>query len=93
MDRIIELTQELKDELDKLPLFQEYKSLKKEIDESSEIKALKKEIVRAKNENRLDDHKAFLKEYDNHPLVANFKIIEEDVKNYLKQISEILNKK
>ena len=93
MDRIIELTQELKDELDKLPLFQEYKSLKKEIEESSEIKALKKEIVRAKNENRLDDHKALLKEYDNHPLVANFNIIEEEVKNYLKQISEILNKK
>ena len=80
MDRIIDLSQELKNELDKLPLFQEYKTLKKE-------------IVRAKNENRIDDHKALLKEYDNHPLVVNFNIIEEEVKNYLKQISEILNKK
>jgi len=93
MDRIIDLSQELKDELDKLPLFQEYKILKKELDESSEIKTLKKEIVRAKNENRIDDHKALLKEYDNHPLVVNFNTIEEEVKNYLKQISEILNKK
>lgn len=93
MDKIVELSQELKKELDNLPLFQEYKALKKEIDESSEIKSLKKEIVRAKNENRLDDHKMLLEKYNNHPLIVNFNIIEEEVKNYLKQISEILNKK
>ncbi len=93
MDKIVELAQELKSELDKLPLFQEYKVLKNEMDSSLELKELKKEIVRAKNENRLDDHKRLLQEYDNHPLVSNFNIIEEEVKNYLKQISEILNKK
>ena len=93
MDRVLELTQELKDELDKLPLFQEYKSLRKEIDESSDLQELKKQIVRAKNENRLEDHKKLLQEYNYHPLIVNFNIIEEEVKNYLSQISEILNKK
>ena len=93
MDKIIELTNELKSKLDKLPLFQEYKSLKKEVEESTELKKLKKDIVRAKNENRLDDHKMLLEKYNTHPLVTNFNIIEEEVKNYLKQISEILNKK
>lgn len=93
MDKIIELTNELKSELDKLPLFQEYKSLKKEVEESDELKKLKKEIVRAKNENRSDDHKLLLEKYNTHPLVTNFNMIEEEVKNYLKQISEILNKK
>ena len=93
MDRVLELTQELKDELDKLPLFQEYKSLRKEIDESSDLQELKKQIVRAKNENRLEDHKKLLQEYNSHPLIVNFNIIEEEVKNYLSQISEILNKK
>ena len=93
MDRILELTQELKNELDKLPLFQEYKALKKELNDSEEIKELKKQIVRAKNENRLDDHKALLAQYENHPLVSNFNIIELEVKNYLQEITEILNKK
>ena len=93
MDRILELTQELKNELDKLPLFQEYKTLKKELNDSEEIKELKKQIVRAKNENRLDDYKALLTQYENHPLVSNFNMIELEVKNYLKEITEILNKK
>ena len=93
MDRILELTQELKNELDKLPLFQEYKVLKKELNDSKEIKELKKQIVRAKNENRLDDHKELLTQYENHPLVSNFNIIELEVKNYLQEITEILNKK
>ena len=93
MDKILVIAQELKDELDSLPLFQEYKSLKEEMDNSSELKELKKEIVRAKNENRLDDHKKLLSQYDSHPLVVNYHIIEEEVINYLKQISEILNKK
>ena len=93
MDKILELSEELKAELDKLPLFQEYKALKKELDHSEEIKELKKQIVRAKNENRLDDHKALLSQYESHPLVSNFNIIELEVKNYLKEITEILNKK
>ena len=93
MDRILELTEELKNELDSLPLFQEYKALKKELSGSNEIKELKKQIVRAKNENRLDDHKALLSKYENHPLVSNFNIIELEVKNYLREITETLNKK
>ena len=93
MDRVIELTIELKNELNSLPLFQEYKALKKELNESEEIKELKKQIVRAKNENRLDDHKMLLAQYESHPLVSNFNVIELEVKNYLKEITEILNKK
>ena len=93
MDKIIELTQELKDELNKLPLFQEYKTLRKEVDESSELCELRKQIVRAKNENRLEDHKKLLEKYNNHPLVSNFNIIEQEVKEYLREISKILNKK
>ena len=42
MDKVLELSEELKAELDKLPLFQEYKALKKEISSSEEIKELKK---------------------------------------------------
>lgn len=93
MDKIIELTKELKKELDALPLFQEYKRLKKLHDEDEELNELKKQIVRAKNENRLEEHKALFDKYESHPLRANYAIIEEEVREYLSQIASELNKK
>ena len=90
MDKVIETAKALKSELDNLPLFQEYKRIKLEIETSSEIKELKKQIVRAKNENRLDDHKRLLEEYNSHPLIVNFESLQEEVRDYLKEITEIL---
>ena len=93
MDKLIELTEELKKELDELPLFIEYKRVKEEFENSKEIQDLKREIVRAKNENRIEDHKALLEKYNSHPLVINYLNLEDEVRQYLKEISEILNKK
>ena len=93
MDKILELTEELKKELDQLPLFIEYKRMKKAYDEDEEIEELKKQIVRAKNENRMDDYKVLLDKFHNHPVYLNFVNAEEEVKEYLQEISKILNKK
>ncbi len=91
MNRAIELTYELKKELDSLPLFQEYKRVKEIIDNSSEINELKKEIVR--NVNNKEKHKALLEQYNSNPIVSNFKELESEVSEYLKEICEIINKK
>ena len=93
MDKVIEKAKELRQELDKLPLFQEYVEVKKTIDEDDELNELKKQIVRAKSEGRLEDHKKLIHKYENHPLTINLNQLEEEVKNYLKEISEILNEK
>ena len=91
MNRAIELTYELKKELDSLPLFQEYKRVKEIIDNSSEINELKKEIAR--NVNNKEKHKALLEQYNSNPIVSNFKELESEVSEYLKEICDIINKK
>lgn len=93
MDELINLAQDLKKELEQLPLFIEYKKVKEAVDNSIEIKELKKQIIRAKNEGRLDEHKKLLSQYDSHPLIVNLRALEEDTKDYLTEIVEILNKK
>ena len=52
MNRAIELTYELKKELDSLPLFQEYKRIKKLIDNSEELKELKREIAKSSKDQK-----------------------------------------
>ncbi len=93
MDKITELATELKKELDDLPLFKEYKRVKKLVDSSNEIEELKKQIALAKFHNESEKHKAFLEQYNSHPLIVNLNALENEVYDYLKQISEIVNKK
>ena len=91
MNRAIELTYELKKELDSLPLFQEYKRLKDVVDNSPELIEFRKEIAR--NANNKEKHQALLEEYNSNPIVSNFKGLELEVSEYLREICEIINKK
>ena len=93
MDKITELATELKKELDNLPLFQEYKRVKNLVDTSGDIEELKRQIALAKVHNENEKHKALLEEYNSHPLIVNLNALENEVYDYLKQISEIVNKK
>ena len=90
MNRAIELTYELKKELDSLPLFQEYKRIKELVDSSEEIKELKREISKTSDKEKKSQ---LLKQYNSHPLVVNYKELENEVSEYLLQICEIINKK
>lgn len=93
MDKITELATELKKELDNLPLFQEYKRVKNLVDTSGDIEELKRQIALAKSHNENEKHNALLEEYNSHPLIVNLNALEIEVYDYLKQISEIVNKK
>ena len=93
MNKIIELAKELKAELDNLPLFQEYKRIKDLVDLSTEIEELKRKIALAKIHENNEEHQRLLDEYNNHPLIVNYNSLKNEVYDYLKQISEIVNKK
>ncbi len=93
MDKILEKAQELKNELENLPLFIEYKRVKNLYDNNVEINELKKQIVRARNEGRMNEHKLLLDRLQNDPLYLNYTKLEEEVIEYYKEISNILNKK
>lgn len=91
MNRVIELTQELKKELDSLPLFQEYRRIKTLVDNSNELKELKTEIVKSVADK--ERHQVLLDKYNNHPLIVNLTALEKEVSDYLKEICKIINKK
>ena len=92
MDKILEKSKELKKELEALPLFQEYKKVKELYYSSKEIKELEKEVIRSKNENRMSDHKLLLEKLHNHPLYINYHLLEEEVSNYLKEVTDLINR-
>ncbi len=91
MNRVIELTEELKKELDSLPLFQEYRRIKTLVDNSNELKELKTEIVKSVADK--ERHQELLDKYNGHPLIVNLTTLEKEVSDYLKEICEIINKK
>ena len=93
MDKVIEAAHELKDELEKLPLIIEYKRIKQLVDTSDELNALKKDIAIAKSHGDDELHKKLLDRYNSHPLMVNLRELSEEVSEYLKQISDIVNKK
>ena len=93
MDKIIELADELKCELDSLPLFQEYKRVNELVKNDQELIALKKEIALAKLNHNNELHSELLNRYNNHPLVKNLDVLKKDVYSYLLEVSEIINKK
>ena len=93
MSEILDVSRELKAELDKLPLFIEYKRVKALFETNSELNELRKEIVRAKNENRLEDHKNLLEKYNSNPLVQNYDCLSEEVRDYLLELSRVINQK
>lgn len=92
MSELISLSKELREELDKLPLFKEYHRVRSLFEASKEIKDLKRDIVRAKNENRMDDYNLLKEKYDNHPLIQNYLSLQKEVEEYLKEVSDIINK-
>ena len=91
MNNEIEIAKELKKEIDSLPLFQEYKRIRELVDNSDEIKELKAEI--AKSVNDKEKHKELLNRYNSHPLIVNLNELEIEVRDYLKEITDIINKK
>ena len=93
MTEPIKLAKELKEEIEKLPLFIEYENTKTLIENDSEIQCLKVDIARAKKNNDLKLHKTLLEKYNNHPLVMNYRTLQQEVYEYLKQVSDIVNKK
>ena len=92
MSEILDISRELKEELDKLPLFIEFKRVKALYDSNPELRELKKNIVRAKNENRMDDYNKFKSEFDINPLVSNYLTLKEEVENYLREVSKEIQK-
>ncbi len=93
MSDVIELTKELKKELDELPLFIEYKRVSELVSSNEELQELHNEICRISKSEDKDKHNQLLNKYNSHPLIVNLRELELEVSEYLSSISQIINKR
>ena len=91
MDEIVKLSKELRDELESLELFKEYKRIKTLVNNNEELQSLKVEI--AKSSSNVVKHEELLKTYNSNPLMSNLLELENEVKSYLMDVTKIINKK
>lgn len=105
MNNLDLLLSEIKEEINNEPCVKEYYRLKQVIKEDTELSKLDKDIKLLQKkmcENRKNEEvfSSLKKEYDSkaiefetNPIVINYKISEEEVKNYLLQVKNVLEQK
>lgn len=91
MSRVIELAKEIREELEDLPEFKEYMSLKGLIENDDQLASMRKEMVRLEAEGKLEEKKNLNEIYESNPLVCNFNSAKEEVTSILESIKEILS--
>lgn len=90
MDKILELTKELKEEINKLPEMQEYLRLKELLEKDNELADLRKEMARLANVGKIKERDNLLKIYNSHPLVNNYYAAKEEIEKILNTIKTII---
>jgi len=91
MDEIIEAAKQIREDIDSLPIVQEYYRLKDLYENDKELEELRREIARLTNEGKEEEKKNLLHIYENHPLVNNYNIAKEQVQELLLSIKEIID--
>ena len=91
MSRIEELAKELRKELENSELIKEYNKVKNAVESNEELNSLKAKIAKSVNDKEL--HEKLLNEFNSNPLVINLCELEVEVKELLKEVTEIINKK
>ncbi len=90
MDKVIEKSLELQENLKNTREMQEFLKLKQLFENDAELEQMRKDIALAKAENRLEDHKALKEKYENHPLVVNYYQAKEEAFALLAQVGDII---
>ena len=90
MSKIIEKTNELKDNLYNEPEIVEFFRLKTLFENDKSLEDMRRQIVKAKQENNQLEYKRLKDLYDNHPLVYNYYTARENVADLLRELTNIL---
>jgi len=105
MNNLENLVSEIKNEIQNEECVKEYYRLKTLIKENeyltkldSDIKHLQKQMCENRKNNELfsslkKEYDEKVKEFETNPIIIDYKISEEEVKNYLYQIKDILEQK
>ena len=92
MDKIIELTKELKGLIEDTELVKEFRRVEHLYKNNSELLSLSSQIEEADKSNDNVLKQSLVKEFNSHPLVINYMNLKQDVFDYLKEITNIINK-
>ena len=90
MDKLLEASKELRQDIDNLPEVQEYYRLKTIYENDEELKKMRTEIARLKSLGKEEERNNLLNIYNSHPLVVNYEASKEEVENLLRQIKNII---
>lgn len=90
MDKILEKANELKSALNETKEFKEYLRVKTLYDNNEEIKSLRIQMMKARDNKELLDK--LTKEYNSHPLVANYMHALNEVESILRVVKDIIEK-
>ena len=90
MDKILEKANELKSALNETKEFKEYLRVKSLYESNEEIKSLRIQMMKAKGDQVLLDK--LTKEYNAHPLVANYEHCLKEVESMLRVVKDIIEK-
>ena len=90
MDKIIETAEKLKKSLLELPEFKEYLNLKDLYEKDESLKQMRLDIARLKKEGKEEERNNLIAIYNNHPLVNNYNIAKEEVKEILQTIKDMI---
>ena len=90
MDEVIEVSKKLKESLLELPEIKEYLKLKDLYEKDESLKQMRRDIARLKNEGKEEERNNLLNIYNNHPLVNNYNLAKEEVKEILQTIRDII---
>ena len=91
MDKIVQDAKKLREEIDNLPMVQEYYHLKSLYEADEELANMRREIARLKNEGKEEERKNLLEIYNNHPLVNNYELAKQEVESLLLVIKNIID--
>lgn len=90
MDKIIQKAKEIRNLIEEIPEVQEYLKLKKIIENDEELKDIRKKIVELKSKDLLEEAKNLQEIHDTHPLVHNFYLLKEELRNILQMVKDII---
>ena len=90
MNDVITLSNELKAKIDELPEMKEYLHLKSLLESDKELAKMRQEIARLDSEGKKKEKENLLAIYDSHPLVNNYYLAKEEIKNILMTLSQII---
>jgi len=91
MDKVLEKAKELRDSIEQLPEFQEYIRLKKLVENDKNLENMRQDIARLASEEKYEERNNLLAIYNAHPLINNYNIAKEELKNILETVKDIIS--